>query len=60
MGVFEIHERSRAVWRATSFVEMGDSVRLEGGGGSSNQERQPERAGEWGRFQTGERVNDWI
>ena len=55
VGVFEIHERRKAVWRAASLVEIGDSVRLEGGGGRSNQERQPERVGEWGMFQVGER-----
>ena len=60
VGVFEIHERRRAVWRAASVAGTGVSVRVEGGEGSSNQERQPERVGELGRFQVGEREKGWI
>jgi hypothetical protein len=55
VGVFEIQERRRAVGRAASVAGTGVSVRAEGGEGSSNQERQPERFDELGRFQVGER-----
>ena len=53
VGVFQIHERMRAVWRTVSVAGTGVSVRLGGGGGRSNQERHPLSSAEEGKDQMG-------